>query len=511
MLTVDLVRAGARRWGARPALTYRDRTLSFADVDGLASRMANALIAGGVRPGTRVAILADNGPYSLSIDFACLKARATRVPLNARLSSSEHARMLAESGATVLLYTSSLADRAAELLAAADAVDGLSVGPAPHGHPDLLVRAQDGSARDPLLAATPDDVVLALFTSGTTGTLKAAQHTQATYAAVCANILANLVSPGRDDAMLHAASLIHASGTFVLPFWLRGARAVVLDGLDPDAYLEQVRATGATHANLVPTMITMLLERGGDADLGRLRSMVYGASPMPRATLERALATWGPILTQYYGQTEAPLCLAVLDAEDHVGDDVPYGAAGQPAVDVELRLVDADGRDVADGEVGEIAVRGPIVHAGYLDAPELDAAVRMPDGFMRTRDLGRRDERGFLHLEDRTSDMIVTGGYNVYPREVEEALVAHPDVVEAAVVGGPDPTWVEAVTAFVRVRQGAEVDAEALRSHVRGRVAGYKVPKRVELVDDLPKSAVGKVLRRALRDPLWADHDGGGR
>jgi acyl-CoA synthetase (AMP-forming)/AMP-acid ligase II len=426
------------------------------------------------------------------------------VPLNARLSVDEHARMLADAGVRTLVYEAALAERAAELAERLGGLRTIGLGGARAGDRDLLEEMRSASAADPDLPARPDDVILALYTSGTTGTLKAAQHTQASYAAIVANILANLISPARDDVMLHAAPLIHASGTFVLPFWLRGAQAAVLDGFDPQAYLAAISRFGVTHANLVPTMLQMLLAAGGaSAGTGRLRSVIYGASPMPRPVIEEAMDAWGPIFTQYYGQTEAPLCLSVLAAEDHVGPDAPLGSCGQPAVDAEIRLVGEDGADVAPGRPGEVAVRAPFAMAGYLGAPELNAETFLGDGWLRTRDVARFDERGFLYLVDRTSDMIVSGAYNVYPREVEDALHAHPAVAECAVVGAPDERWVEAVVAFVVRRPGSQVTGAELTDHVRARLAGYKVPKRVEFVPAIPKSGVGKILRRELRDPLW--------
>jgi acyl-CoA synthetase (AMP-forming)/AMP-acid ligase II len=238
-------------------------------------------------------------------------------------------------------------------------------------------------------------------------------------------------------------------------------------------------------------MLGALLQTPGveEADVSTLRTIVYGASPAPRALLERALALWGPRLVQYYGQTEAPLCISVLRPEDHEGERL--GSCGQPAVDCELRL---------DPDSGEILVRAPFGAAGYLGDPELDAETFLPDGWIRTRDVGRLDEHGFLYLVDRTSDMIVTGGYNVYPREVEDALAAHPAVREGCVVGAPDERWVEAVTAFV-VADG--VGEDELIAFCRQRLAAYKAPKSVRFVDAIPKSPVGKLLRRALRDPLW--------
>ena len=380
---------------------------------------------------------------------------------------------------------------------------GIGASPATDGI-DLLDELDRASSRDPHVPLTAADPLLVLYTSGTTGTLKAVEHTQGSYAAITANILANLISPDRDSVMLHAASLIHASGTFVLPYWVRGGCAAVLDGFDPDGYVDHIARYHVTELNVVPTMLGMLVANGAAerADVSSLRTAVYGASPMPLPLVEQVLDLWGPRLAQYYGQTEAPLCITVLDRQDHL-DPSLLGSAGHPAVDAEVVVTTEDGTPVAPGEVGEVRVRAPFQMRGYAGAPELTAETVTPDGWVRTRDLARVADRGYLTLVDRTSDMIVTGGYNVYPREVEEVLLGHPAVAGAAVVGAPDDRWVEAVTAFVTLRPGTSVTEDELRTLVRSRLAGYKVPKQVRFVDALPLSPVGKVLRRALRDPLW--------
>ncbi|WP_019630130.1 AMP-binding protein [Actinomadura atramentaria] len=506
MLTVDLVRRGAARFGPRTAVLHGGESLTYAQVDRAANAMAHVLFAHGVSPGDRVGLLLGNGLWSIPVDFACLKAGVARVPLNARLAAAEQARMLRETGVRVLVHDAALGERAAELAGLLDGLRTIGLGAeGAAGGPDLLAAMRDARTDDPMLPAEPDDPVLFLYTSGTTGRLKAVEHTQANYAAITANILANLVSPGRDSVMLHAASLIHASGTFVLPYWLRGGAAAVLGGFDPDEYADAIPRHGVTEINLVPTMIGMLLSSGaaGRADVSTLRTVVYGASPMPRPVITEAMELWGPRFVQYFGQTEAPLCMTVLDAEDH-RDPSLLGSCGHPAVDAELLLTDDDGIPVAPGEIGEIRVRAPFGMKGYHDAPELNAEMLAPGGWIRTRDMARADERGYLHLVDRRSDMIITGGYNVYPKEVEDVLLEHPSVAQCVVVGAPDPTWVEAVTAFVVPAPGARVDEAELRAAARARLAGYKVPKSVRVVDSVPLSPVGKVLRRALRDPLWA-------
>lgn len=220
---------------------------------------------------------------------------------------------------------------------------------------------------------------------------------------------------------------------------------------------------------------------------------------MPRPVIERAIAAWGQHrFWQYYGQTEAPLCLAVLRPEDHQGETL--GACGQPGLDVEIRLLDDTGHDVPQGMPGEIAVRGPMAISGYRDAPDLNAQTFDQQGWVRTRDVGVFDARGFLYLKDRTSDMIISGGYNVYPNEVENVLMTHPSVLECAVIALPHEKWVEMVTAVVVLRSGQQASGSQLIDHVAAHLASYKKPHKVLFVDEIPKTAVGKLNRKKLRD-----------
>ena len=509
MLTAELMRRGAARHAGRTAVVCADKSLTFGEVDAAANRIAHVLAGLGVVRGGRVGLLMGNGIWSIPVDFGCVKAGAARVPLNVRLAADEQARMLAATGVRLLVHDVAQAERAGELASRLDGLRLASLGRAPQADAlDLLAEMEQASDTDPRLPAEADDPVLVIYTSGTTGALKAVVHTQASWAAITANVLANLVSPGRDSVMLHAASLIHASGTFVLPYWIRGGCAAVLPGFDPETYLDDLTRHRATEINLVPTMLGMLVTSGAAerADVSSLRTALYGASPMPRPLLEQVLGLWGYRLVQYFGQTEAPLAITVLDADDH-RDPVLLGSCGHPSVDAEVAVTSENGTPVAVGEVGEVRVRAPFGMAGYHDAPGLTAETITADGWIRTRDLGRMDDRGYLSLVDRSSDMIISGGYNVYPREVEEALLAHPAVTGAAVVGAPDDTWVEVVTAFVTLRPGASTSEDELRQAVRARLAGYKVPKTVQVIDAIPMSPVGKVLRRALREPLWSKPD----
>lgn len=482
MLVTELIRRGALQHANRTAIVADAGTLTFCEVDELAARVANVFLARGLE---RVGLLLDNGLYSVPVDFACVKANIPRVPLNTRLAAAEQEQMLHGMDVRVLVHGESQRERAAELAVRAG-VTLVEV------ESDLLGAAREAPPDAPERDPQPDDTLLLIYTSGTTGKLKAVRHTQATYAAIVASMLANLTDPEPGDTMLHAASLIHASGTFVLPFWVRGGASAVLPGFVPADFLAAIPRWKITHTNMVPTMLAVLLQAPEleTTDASSLKRIYYGASPMPRPVIERALDRFGPIFAQYYGQTEVPMTVTVLRAEDHHGERLL--SCGQPTVDCEVRL---------DPDTGEILVRSPFNAIGYVGDNELNAATFQEDGWLRTRDVGRFDDDGYLYLVDRTSDMIVTGGYNVYPREVEDALMAHPAVIECAVVAAPDDKWVEAVTAFVRTTNGVEQDE--LIAHCRESLAAYKVPKSVRFVDEIPKSAVGKVLRRALRDPLW--------
>jgi len=506
MLTVELIRRGARYFPERTAVLFEDKSLTFAEVDELSNRFAHVLARNGITRGSRLAILANNSIYSMPVDFGCIKAGAARTPLNARLSIDEHEHMLRETGAQVVIYDAELAERAELLATRIDSLTMLGLG-SDRCASDLLIEAASASPTDPRTPAAPDDVILTVFTSGTTGRLKAAEHTQATYAAVCNNTSMNMSDVRPDDVMLHAASLFHASGCFVLPYWLKGATTAVLARFEPAEFLNAIVRWRVTSLHLVPTMLAMLLAHPDieKADMSSVRTILYGASPMPLPVIKRALELWGPRFVQYYGQTEAPLFITRLDKEDHVGPGAERRllACGRPSVDCEIRLIDDTGLDVEPGEQGEIALRAPFTMSGYFNAPDLNAAMFVEGGWLRTRDVGRFDEDGYLYLVDRTSDMIITGGYNVYPREVEDALLAHSAVLECAVVGAPHEKWVETVTAFVVLRPDRTASENELIEFTRERLASYKVPKSVRFTEQIPKSAVGKVLRRALRDPLW--------
>ncbi len=479
-----MIRGAAQRHGDRTALSCEGRRMSFREFDDATDRLGNALLAGGLVPGDRVAVLLPNGIEVLVAYYALAKAGLVRVALNGRETLAEHDYKLAYSGARALI--------------ASDAWSGLAcewvIGPE-----RLAALIHDMPSR-PCVHERPLDAPLRLgFTGGTTGKPKAVTLSTRGEMAEIAAFLIDLmpdIAPG--EVMLHAAPIAHASGAFFLPNLLRGARAEILPHFDPQQFLERAEATRANATFLVPTMLAMVLDTPGmehaKIDLKRL---YYGASPIAPALLERGMQRFGRVFAQTYGQAESPMVITVLGPEEH--DRI--GSAGRPYTFVELRIVDDEDHDLPAGESGEIVCRGPQLMTGYWERPEETAKV-MRGGWLHTGDVGRLDDDGYLYIVDRKNDMIISGGYNVYPREVEDVLQALAGIRDAAVVGLADARWGERVVAVVSGR--SVPDFEIVKTHCQQRLAGYKCPRELHVWEELPKSGAGKILRRTVRDRLSA-------
>jgi acyl-CoA synthetase (AMP-forming)/AMP-acid ligase II len=476
----DLLRRAAHRFGDAPAVTCGGRTLSFTEFDTATDRLGNALLAKGLVPGDRVAVALPNGIDGLIAYYGLAKAGLVRVSLNTRDTPEDHAARVADSGS-----------RAAIGARPADAEWPIDL-------TELARLTADGA---PARCDVPRDAESPYrlgYTGGTTGTPKAVVLSmRSEHAEITSYLLDLLPDIEQGDTMLHAAPVTHASGSFFLPHLIRGAHNVLLESFDPGEFLEALHRTGATATFLVPTMLAMVLDHAGDGalDLPRLRRICYGAAPIAPSLAERARAAFGEVLAQTYGQSEAPMAITLLRPDEH--DRV--GSAGRPYTMVEVRVVDGDDQEVPVGETGEVVARGQILMSGYWNRPE-ETARTLRGGWLHTGDVGRFDEAGFLYLLDRKNDLIISGGYNVYPREVEEALLAHPAVREAAVVGVPHEKWGEAVEAVVSVRE--PVEPAVVLEWLRGRLAGYKRPRTLHVRAELPKSSAGKILRRTVRDQL---------
>jgi long-chain acyl-CoA synthetase len=496
----DVVREVAAERPDAVALRHAEREITYADLDERSNRLAQALLASGAREGSRIAYLDRTAPEVVELLFAAAKIGAVTVPLNWRLAPRELALVLEDARPPALIAGDTYADVAAEL------VEGLP------SSPELVLVGEAYEARlaasdavDPGGRGASSDVVLQMYTSGTTGVPKGVLTTHRNLAAAAET------SPywafDSESVSMTPLPMFHIGGIgwAFLGLWNGATTVLVSQFVAPDV-LDVLETQRVTNAVLVPTMIQMLTAVPGAAerDYSALRSIAYGASPITTTLLRAALRTFRCPLFGVYGLTESTGGVVHLEPEDHDPDGPRrylLRSAGRPLPWVDLKIADpVTGADLEPGEVGEVWLRAPNVMLGYFNRPDETAAALASGGWLRTGDGGYVDDDGYLFLTDRIKDMIVSGGENVYPVEVEEVLAQHPDVTDVAVVGVPDEHWGELVKAFVILRPGSSATADDLVAFTRGRLAGYKLPRAVELVDDLPRTPSGKVLKRELRE-----------
>jgi acyl-CoA synthetase (AMP-forming)/AMP-acid ligase II len=501
MRVPDLLANAVERFPERPCVIEGEGSLSFAAADGRADRLAQAFAGHGLRPGDRVALLAKSELEYLEIQVASQRAGLILVPLNQRLATPELRAILSNCEPALLIHGPGYAETAAELgLPVTWHLKDEGVGDA---YEAVLRGFEPTGAHVRLDAQLPCSI---LYTSGTTGRSKGAVTSNgALWAHV--NLMALEIGMRPGDSFLFPIPLFHVSSAVAYAFAYRGCTVVLMRDFDPAGAVAAMARHRTSHAVFVPTMIGRVVEELGAhaADLPALRLVLYGGSAISPELLRRALATLGCDFLQGYGLTEA-LNAAMLRTDEHDPDGRPelLASAGKATISYEVRVVDTGGRELPAGEVGELVIRGPGVMDGYWNAPE-DTARALRGGWLHTGDLGHRSDDGYLYITDRLKDVIVSGGENVYSREVEDALSEHPGVLEVAVIGIPSARWGEAVHGVVVPRPGARLDPDELLASCRGRLAGYKLPKSVEVVDDLPKNASGKILKREIRDAYWRE------
>ena len=508
-MTIPHLIARAARWHREQvAVVDGERRLTFGEVDARSNRLANALLHLSPAPAARVALLLPNRLEFVEADFAIAKAGKVKVPINPRLSDGEREYILANSGAETLIFDESFrpfVEGARDRLPALRHLIALGrEGQGVHEYEGLLAKGADSCPELPLAPEAPSFI---LYTSGTSGRPKGAMSSQRGRLAATMNMLADELDARPGDGMVHAASTTHGSGSKILAHFLRGARNILLRKFEPELFFWTVERHGATGSFMVPTMVTLLVEAPsrGRYRLGSLRTITYGGAPFAPDKLRAALDAFGPIFVQVYGSCEAPHPVTVLRKEDHLvppGSERRLASAGREATGVEVRIVARSGEDAKDGDPGELWLKGDNVMLGYWEDPAASREV-LQDGYYRSGDVGWRDEDGFIYIVDRERDLIISGGYNIYPAEIEAALSAHPSVLEAAVIGVPDDVWGESVKAFVALRPGAAVSEAELIDHCRRQLAGYKKPRSVEFMESLPKGSTGKILKRVLREPHW--------
>ena len=517
MLVQDILEYRAREQADSPALRDGARTWTYAELEALAESVADALVAAGIGHGDRVAVLADNCLEYFAWYFGAAKVGAVTVPLNQRLAPPEWVYILNDAGARLVIARGARVAALDTVRAELTSVETfVAADAAQEGWEDLdgwlqraprRSRAVRGASRRPVRADVHE------------------RHDRPTqggdHLAPGPGRLA-VAGPDRRHApamprVIHLAMPVSHMGSTSngLLFMLAGGTVYLQEAFDPHESVRIIDEEGITHTVLVPAMIQAILVNVPDVAERRfadLRLIGYGAAPIAPHTLRRAMEVFGCDFFQGFGQTEASGSVTYLTQLDHrraaAGEEHLLTSAGRPAIGTEVRVVDPDGNDCAPGEVGEIIMRGPQQMSGYWNLPE-ETAKALRDGWLHMGDAGTLDEEGYLYLKDRIKDMIVTGGENVYPAEVERVLFEHDAVADAAVIGVPDERWGEVAKAFVVLKPGAQAGEEELIAFCKTQIAGFKVPKSVSFLDELPRNASGKVLKYELRAPFWDAHGRG--
>jgi fatty-acyl-CoA synthase len=483
-----LLDQAASRFGDRGAVYRGERQLcTWRELRDRAMRLATSVrqIAG---PGARIAIASENRPEFVELMFAVWAAECAVVPLNYKLHPREMAQILEDANVVQAFASAKIVP---QLAAVAD-LPIETVGTETYSQ-WLAAKQYTPQSTD------PSTLAWLFYTSGTTGRSKGAMLSHRSLMAMTVAHLADIDSPDENCSLVHGAPMSHGSGIYVAPYVLRGARQVVPESgrFDPAEFLDLCEHHPGSSAFLAPTMVQRLVQTGRDRPTN-LRTIVYGGGPMYVDSLKKAMTAFGPIFAQVYGQGESPMTITGLRRTDHeAGDDAILGSVGYARSGMDVAVLRDDGTPAVTGEIGEIVCRGDAVMSGYWNNPEATRST-LKDGWLYTGDMGSFDERGYLTLRDRSKDVVISGGSNIYPREVEEVLLEHPGVSEAAVVGAPDAEWGEVVVAFI---VGA-VEPALLDAHLLERIARFKRPKRYLFVDALPKNSYGKVLKRELRSAL---------
>ncbi|MBI4362713.1 MAG: long-chain-fatty-acid--CoA ligase [Euryarchaeota archaeon] len=506
MLLTDILDRNARLYPREQAVVFEGQRATHAEFQSQVHRLAHGLRGLGLQRGDRAAILSKNCPEFLQFYFACAALGAVAVPLNYRLTPGEMEYILQDSKARLLLAGEGYLPAAKELRRRAPQIEKII----------SLERDAETAAYGELLASAPETppdadtdenrVIWMMYTSGTTGRPKGALVTHRTILSTLAATLLDLrVDPG--DRMLVTAPQFHVAAVIAsLRATARGATLHLHREFDPRRVIDTIERERITHTLLVPAMLQMVLQVPNveKRDFSSLKLISYGAAPMPVEVLKKGLRLIGPKFAQGYGQTEAPV-LTSLRPEEHTLEGAGakrLASCGREIFGVTIRIARENGEEAPPGEVGEIRARGDGVMKGYWNLP--DATQKTLDGgWLHTGDMAYRDPEGYIYIVDRLKDMVISGGENIYPREIEEALFAHPAIADAAAIGVPHEKWGEAVHAFVVLQKGTRATEQELLEHCRKSLAKYKCPQRIEFIPELPRNPSGKVLKRVLREPYW--------
>lgn len=503
----------ARSFPETLAIAHGSKKLSYAQFNSRVNRLANSLTRLGIRQGDNIAVLQYNYPEMLETLFACFKMGCGAVPINFRLHPKEYAFIINHSEAKAVILSSEFNAGIVEVRETIPNARHLITLSGAEGelldYESVLSGASDFFSDADV---APDDLAWLFYTSGTTGLPKGAMLTHRNLLAMSMNFYADICPGfGPKDVALHAAPLSHGSGLYALPNVGKARPNVILESktFDPDLVFKTIQEYRVTNMFAAPTMVKLMVESpaADQYDHTSLKCINYGGAPTLVEDLKAAIAKLGPCLVQIFGQAESPMTISYLPLHEHVLEGTQdqmrrLASAGIPRTDVELKIFDSDDNELPQGEMGEIVTRSDLVMKGYWRNPEATSQT-LTNGWLHTGDMGYLDERGYLFIMDRSKDMIISGGENVYPREIEEVLIRHPAVREVAVIGVPDEKWGEAIKAVVSLNPGKTATEAELISFCKDNMASYKKPKSVEFVEALPKSNYGKILKRELRAKYW--------
>jgi acyl-CoA synthetase (AMP-forming)/AMP-acid ligase II len=502
MRVIDFFNQAARKFPNRPCLIEEERSWSYAEVRRAAFGLACWLDDEVEGDSPRIAVLSPNCAGAIVAVLAIFQRNGVWIPANSKAPSDHIGSFLRTSRCQLLLAHRSL--------------EGAAMQAARLANCPLRLLSDTASLDAPAeeLTARPwrmEDAATLFATGGTTGSPKAAVWTHRTWATQFANFHAGVSHRGT-PVNLAATPISHAAGLVSIYMFALGASTVLIDRAEPTRVMNALEAYRVTTVFLPPTVIYTLLADPDvrSHDFSSLQNMIYAAAPMSVDKLKAAMEIFGPVMTQTFGQAEAPMVCTILTRDDHVEalkrrDDSRLASCGRPALLTQVAIVDDAGNAVPDRTVGELVVKGDLLMAGYFENEEATAACRLEDGWQRTGDLGFIDEEGFVSITDRKRDMIISGGFNIYPSEIEHVLWGHEAVLDCAVIGCPDPKWGEAVVAIVELKPGKSCEAQTLIALCKERLGSVRAPKRIDFCGELPRSPVGKVLKRAIRDHYWAN------
>lgn len=509
MRMIDYFDRGARIAHDRPCMIAGDVSRTYAEMSRRTHDIGRMLIADGFPAGAHAAVLSGNAMVAFEAVLGILRADGVWAMANNRASVSENAYLFDLLDIDTLFVHSDAADRIATFRAECPRIRRYIALDRPFAEADFYLedRIVAGPDVPQRRAGKADELGFLGNTGGTTGRSKGVMLTNGNWQALVSSLVASM--PMKTPPVnLVAAPMTHAAGPLALASMALGGTVVVLPKFEPADVIAAIEQYRVTYMFLPPTAIYMLLAHLGvrDADFSSLEYISYAGAPMSLERLQEAIEVFGPVMNASFGQTEAPMCVTAMPPHEHLnakGELAHPGSCGRPNLLSIVEIMDDDGNILPPGERGEIVVRGPLVMAGYYKNPEATAEVST-FGWHHTGDVGIRDEDGWFYVVDRKKDMIISGGFNVYPAEVEQALLAHEDVQDCAVIGVPDEKWGEAVIAFVEMRAGVAGDMQAIMDHARDLLGPVKTPKRIERIDTLPRTNAGKVSRAELRKPFWA-------